>query len=57
MRITRTSSRRIKGLTKKDADNNAIIILNAFAQMLAVELEDGLNSLEYLFDTDQTPSR
>ncbi len=32
-----------------DADNNAIIILNALAQMFNVEIEENLNSIEYLF--------
>jgi hypothetical protein len=35
--------------THKDADKNAIIILNALAQMLTMEIGDSLNSLEYLF--------
>lgn len=41
--------KRTGDVAKKDADKNALIILNALAQMLSVEIEDGLNSLEYLF--------
>ena len=40
---------RTRAVAQKDADKNAVIILNALAQMLAVEIEDGLYSLEYLF--------
>ncbi len=40
---------RTSNVANKDADNNAIIILNALAQMLSVEIDDNLNSLEYLF--------
>ena len=44
---------RVNTLSEKvaDADNNAIIILNALAQMLAVEIDENLNSLEYLFES------
>jgi len=41
--------KRTGDVAKKDADKNALVILNALAQMLSVEIEDGLNSLEYLF--------
>ncbi len=40
---------KINVVTRQDADKNAIIILNALAQMLTVEIDDSLNSLEYLF--------
>ena len=40
---------RTNSIKRKDADKNAIIILNALAQMLSVEIEDKLHSLEYLF--------
>ncbi len=40
---------RASSVARMDADKNAIIILNALAQMLALEIEDELNSLEYLF--------
>lgn len=43
--------RRTEHVAGKDADKNAIIILNALAQMLTAEIVDGLNSLEYLFDS------
>ncbi|MFZ5572331.1 MAG: DUF6901 family protein [Thermodesulfobacteriota bacterium] len=43
--------KRTEDVAGKDADKNAIIILNALAQMLTVEIGDGLNSLEYLFDS------
>ena len=42
--------KRTEDIANRDADKNAIIILNALAQMLSVEIEDGLNSLGYLFD-------
>ncbi|MBF0396773.1 MAG: hypothetical protein HQK78_08385 [Desulfobacterales bacterium] len=40
---------RISGFVKKDADQNAIIILDSLAQILAIEIQDNLNSLEPLF--------
>ncbi len=40
---------RASSVARMDADKNAIIILNALAQMLSMEIEDELNSLEYLF--------
>jgi len=40
---------RIKSITQKDADNNAIIILDSFSRLLSIEIEDSLSSLEYLF--------
>lgn len=43
--------KRTENVAKKDADKNAIIILNALAQMFAVEIGDGLNSIEYLFNS------
>lgn len=42
---------RIGIITREDADKNAIIILNALAQMLSMEIEENLNSLSYLFET------
>ncbi len=42
---------RTRDVGKKDADKNAIVILNALAQMLTVEISGGLNSLEYLFES------
>ncbi|MBF0120038.1 MAG: hypothetical protein HQK79_14480 [Desulfobacterales bacterium] len=41
--------RRINSLDLKDAEKNAIIILNSFAQILPIEIEEKLESLEYLF--------
>jgi hypothetical protein len=41
---------RTGSVVKKDADKNAIVILNALAQMLTFEISGGLNSIEYLFD-------
>lgn len=41
---------RIGIITREDADKNAIIILNALAQMLSMGIEENLNSLTYLFD-------
>ena len=40
---------RTKNVVKKDAEQNAIIILNALAQMLSMEISDNLYSIEYLF--------
>ena len=40
---------RTENIAQKDADKNAIVILNALAQLLAVEISEDLNSLEYLF--------
>lgn len=40
---------RIKKLTQKDADSNAIIIFNSLAQILMMELDENLSSLEHLF--------
>lgn len=44
--------RRTENIGEQDADKNAIVILNALAQLLAVEIEGNLNSLEYLFLSD-----
>lgn len=38
-----------------DADQNAIVILDSFAQMLAIEIQSNLGSLEYLFREIQSP--
>lgn len=43
---------RTESVAKKDADKNALVILNALAQLLSVEISDDLNSLEYLFTGD-----
>jgi hypothetical protein len=40
---------RIKSAARKDADRNAIVILNCLAQILYLELEDNLQSLKYIF--------
>jgi hypothetical protein len=40
---------RINRLVEKDADKNAINILNSYAQMLSMQIYYSLNSLEYLF--------
>jgi hypothetical protein len=40
---------RISNLVEKDADKNAINILNSYAQMLSMQIYYSLNSLEYLF--------
>ncbi len=44
---------RISNLAQKDADRNALIILNSLAQLFAVEIDDNLTSVYYLFDTDE----
>ncbi|MDY6831843.1 MAG: hypothetical protein SWC96_08355 [Thermodesulfobacteriota bacterium] len=43
---------RIGSVSAKDADRNAIIILNSLAQLFNVEFEDNLTSVEYLFTQD-----
>ena len=40
---------RINSIVEKDADNNAIITLNSLAQILSMEIDYNLDSLEYLF--------
>ncbi|MEW6078900.1 MAG: hypothetical protein AB1724_13885 [Thermodesulfobacteriota bacterium] len=47
---------RIGSVAEKDADKNAIIILNSLAQLFNVEIDDNLTSVYYLFDLDVTPS-
>ncbi len=41
--------RRIRQVARKDADRNAIVILNSLAQIMTMEIEDGLDSLVTLF--------
>ncbi|MFP4446130.1 MAG: DUF6901 family protein [Desulfosudaceae bacterium] len=43
---------RISNQAEKDADRNALIILNSLAQLFSVEIDDNLTSVYYLFDTD-----
>jgi hypothetical protein len=43
---------RIGSVAEKDADKNAIIILNSLAQLFNVEIDDNLTSVYYLFDID-----
>ena len=43
---------RISNVAEKDADSNAIIILNSLAQLFSMEIEDKLSSVAYLFDID-----
>jgi hypothetical protein len=40
---------RIRSLSRKDADSNAVIILDSFSQLLEMAIENNLSSLEYLF--------
>jgi hypothetical protein len=47
--VNRTMLSRIKCVVGKDADRNAITILNAFAQLFSIEYSDDLSSLEFLF--------
>lgn len=49
--VNRGILERIQGYTEKDADKNAIVILNSWAQLLSMEIDDQLVSIEYLFDT------
>jgi hypothetical protein len=41
--------KRINSASKLDADNNAIIILNCLSQLLQLELDDNLQSLQPFF--------
>ncbi len=41
---------RIGNVSQKDSDKNAIVILNVLAQMLSMEIDEELNSFEYLFE-------
>lgn len=43
---------RIRNVTEKDADRNAIIILNSLAQLISFEIDDSLSSIEDLFKRD-----
>ncbi|MHC4607826.1 MAG: DUF6901 family protein [Planctomycetota bacterium] len=48
---------RMKAVVKKgDADQNALVILDSFAQMLPAVLSDDLEMIEYLFDEDEPPA-
>ena len=40
---------RIRSVSEKDADANAVIILDSFSRILEMALEERLSSLEYLF--------
>ena len=42
---------RISNLTEKDLEKNAIIILNSLAQIIPLEIEDCLNSIEHMYTT------
>ena len=48
-KVNRGILTRISSVAAKDADKNAIIILNSLAQLFNVEFEDNLTSVEYLF--------
>lgn len=52
-RVTKLDKRmleRIQNASPKDADKNAFITLNSLAQLISMEIDDNLNSLEYLFN-------
>jgi hypothetical protein len=51
-KVNRGILARIGSVAEKDADRNAIIILNSLAQLFNVEFEDNLTSVEYLFTLD-----
>lgn len=40
---------RINGLNKKDSDKNAILVFHSLAQILSLEINTNLHSIEYLF--------
>lgn len=40
---------RITTVVKEDADKNAIVVLDSLAQIISMEIDYSLNSLEYLF--------
>ncbi|MGM0656917.1 MAG: DUF6901 family protein [Thermodesulfobacteriota bacterium] len=44
---------RIKSLTVKDADANAVIILDSFSKILEMNIEDRLSSIEHLFPPEK----
>ncbi len=44
---------RIQNVSKKDADKNAIVVLFSISQLLTLEIDGGLNSIEYLFNRDK----
>lgn len=48
--VNRGILKRIKRYTEKDADKNAIVILNSWAQLFTMEIDDQLVSLAYLFE-------
>lgn len=49
--VNRGMLERINSVVEKDADRNAIIILNSLAQLFGMEIEDNMNSVYYLFET------
>ncbi len=51
-KVNRGMLARITSVVEKDADRNAIIILNSLAQLFAMEIDDNMNSVYYLFDID-----
>ncbi len=40
---------RIRGISAKDADANAVIILDSFSRLFEMDIENSLSSLEHLF--------
>jgi hypothetical protein len=42
---------RIRSITTADAEANSIVILDGFAKLLSMELEDGLKGLEQMFSS------
>ncbi|MFO7839851.1 MAG: hypothetical protein R6X08_10200 [Desulfosalsimonadaceae bacterium] len=44
---------RIRGISARDADANALIILDSFSKLFEMDIENSLSSLEYLFLTEE----
>ncbi|MBU0996130.1 MAG: hypothetical protein KJ737_26840 [Proteobacteria bacterium] len=42
---------RIRGISDSDADKNAVIILNSIAQLISMEIDEQLQSIEDIFKT------
>jgi hypothetical protein len=53
-KVNRGIIARINSIANKDADKNAIVILENFAQIISMEINSNLESLEYLFVNHDT---
>ena len=41
---------RVKNISKKDANRNSFVVIDSINQMVTMEIDDGFNSIEYLFE-------